>query len=104
MKSYETDSFGARKARDTATVNKLLEKVLENLIKANKKGDKMSYQNLKKIFKEWYKIIIKFPLPSSSLKPLSIEYVDDLYRGISALRTALKKKENSLRHECVWKV
>ena len=46
----------------------------------------------------------KVPLSNSSLKPLSIEYVNDLYRGISALRTALKKKENSLRHECVWKV
>ena len=48
MKSYETDPFGARKARDTAFGNKLPEKVVENLIKTGKKGDKMSYQNLKK--------------------------------------------------------
>ena len=45
MKSYETDPFGARKARATATGNKLPEKVFENLIKTEKKGDKMSYQN-----------------------------------------------------------
>ena len=44
MTSYETDPFGAR-ARATATGNKLPEKVFENLIKADKKGDKMSYQN-----------------------------------------------------------
>ena len=45
MKSYETDPFGARKARATATGNKLPEKVFENLIKTDKEGGKMSYQN-----------------------------------------------------------
>ena len=34
-------------------------------------------------YKEWYVTIIKFILPSSSLKPLSIEYVNDVCRGIS---------------------
>ena len=60
MTSYETDPFGARKARATATGNKLPEKVFDNLIKTDKKGDKMSYQNKKETYKEWYKIIIKF--------------------------------------------
>ena len=30
------------------------------------------------------KTVIKFTLPSSSFKPLSIEYVNDVYRGFSA--------------------
>ena len=55
----------------------------------------MSYQNFKKIFKEWYKIIIKFPLPSSSLKSLSIEYVNDLYRGISANNCSKEERGQS---------
>ena len=37
MTSYEIDPFGARKARATATGNKLLEKIFENLIKTEKK-------------------------------------------------------------------
>ena len=45
MTSFETDPFGARKARATGTGNKLPEKIFENLIKTDKKGDKMSYQN-----------------------------------------------------------
>ena len=48
MKSSETDLFSAREARDTTTGKKLPEKVLENLIKTDKEGGKMSYQNLKK--------------------------------------------------------
>ena len=44
MKSYETDPFGARKAKDIATRNKLPEKV-GNFIKTDRKGDKMSYKN-----------------------------------------------------------
>ena len=43
--SYEIDPFGAIKARATAAGNKLPEKFVENLIKTDKKRDKMSYQN-----------------------------------------------------------
>ena len=32
-------------------------------------------------YKEWFKTVIKFTLASLSLKPLSIEYVNDMYRG-----------------------
>ena len=39
---------------------------------------------VKETYKEWFKTVIKFTLPSSSFKPLSIEYVNDVYRGISA--------------------
>ena len=39
---------------------------------------------VKETYKEWFKTVIKFTLPSSSLKPLSTEYVNDMYRGISA--------------------
>ena len=91
MKSYETDPFGARKA----TGNKLLEKFFENLIKRDKKGDKMSYQNEKETYKEWYKIIIKFTLPSNSLKSLSVEYVNDLYRGVSANNCSKEERGQS---------
>ena len=38
----------------------------------------------KETCKEWFKTVKKFTLPGSSLKPLSIEYVNDVYRGISA--------------------
>ena len=38
---------------------------------------------VKKTCKEWFKIVMKFTLPSSSLKPLSKEYVNDVYQGIS---------------------
>ena len=69
MKSYGTDLFDARKARDTATGNKLPETVLENLIKTGKKRRQDKLSKLKKTYKKWYKIIIKFTLPSSSIKP-----------------------------------
>ena len=39
---------------------------------------------VKETYKEWFKTVIKFTLPSSSFKPLSIEYVNDVYQGISA--------------------
>ena len=39
---------------------------------------------VKDTYKEWIKTVIKFTLPISSLKPLSIEYVNDVYRGFSA--------------------
>ena len=40
-------------------------------------------------------------MPSVSLKPLSLEYENDVYQGI---RTAVETKEDNLRHECVCKV
>ena len=46
-------------------------------------------------YKEWYMTIIKFILPSSSLKPLSIEYVNDLYWGISAKNCSREKRAQS---------
>ena len=33
---------------------------------------------VKETYKEWFKIVVEFTLPSSSLKPLSIEYVNDI--------------------------
>ena len=39
---------------------------------------------VKETYKEWFKTVIKFTLPSGSLKPLLIQYVNDVYRGISA--------------------
>ena len=39
---------------------------------------------IKQTYKECFKTVIKFTLPSSNLKPLSIEYLNDVYRGISA--------------------
>ena len=52
------------------------------------KGTKVTY-------KEWYKKIIKFILPSSSLKPLSVKYVNDVYRGISAKNCSSKETGQS---------
>ena len=46
-------------------------------------------------YKEWFKTVIKFTLPSSSLKPLSIEYVNDVYRGISAKNCSREEREQS---------
>ena len=39
---------------------------------------------VKEIYKECFNTHIKFTLPNSTLKPLSIEYLNDMYRGISA--------------------
>ena len=38
---------------------------------------------VKKTNKEWFKAVMKFTLPSSNLKTLSIEYVNDVPQGIS---------------------
>ena len=58
---------------------------------------------VKETFKEWFKTVVKFTLPSSSLKPLSIEYVNDVFK-VLVLRAALEMKEDNLRHEYTWKV
>ena len=39
---------------------------------------------VKQTYKEWFNNDIKFTLPNSSLQPLSIEYLNDMYQGISA--------------------
>ena len=39
---------------------------------------------VKKTYIKWFKTVLKFNLTSSSLKPLSTEYVNNMYRGISA--------------------
>ena len=44
----------------------------------------MTAIKVKETFKEWFKTVVKFTLPSSSLKPLSIENVNNLCRVISA--------------------
>ena len=50
-----------------------------------------------------FKTVIKFTLPSNSLKPLSIEYVNDINQGISA-NNDLDMKEYNLKHGCTCKV
>ena len=50
---------------------------------------------IKETCKEWFKKVIKFTLPSSSLRPLSIEYVNDMYRGISAKNCSRDKRGQS---------
>ena len=52
-------------------------------------------RGIKVTYKEWYKIIIKFTLPSSGLKPLSVKYVNDAYRGISAKNCSKKERGQS---------
>ena len=47
---------------------------------------------VKETYKEWFKTAIKFTLPSNSLKPLSIECVNDVYRGISAKNCSREKR------------
>ena len=39
---------------------------------------------VKETYKEWYKAVINFILPRRSWKPLSIEYMNDVYQCISA--------------------
>ena len=41
------------------------------------------------------KTVLKFTLPNSSLKKLSIEYVNDVYRGISAMNCFRDEKGQS---------
>ena len=50
---------------------------------------------VRETYKEWFKTVIKFTLSSSSLKPLSIEYVNDVYRGISAKNCSRDEREKS---------
>ena len=38
---------------------------------------------VKETFKEWFKTVVKFTLPSSSWKSLSVEGVNDVHRGNS---------------------
>ena len=42
--------------------------------------------------KEWFRTVITFILPNGSLKPLSIEYVNDAYRRISAKNCSRDKR------------
>ena len=68
--------------------------------------DTMSVMRVIKVeetFKEWFKKVIKFTLQSNNLKPLSIGYANDVYRGISAKNCSEMKKDN-LRHEYTCKV
>ena len=50
---------------------------------------------IKVTYKECYKKIIKFILPSSSLKPLSVKYVNDVHRGFSAKNCSRKERGQS---------
>ena len=50
---------------------------------------------VKETYKEWFKTDIKFNLPSSRLKPLSTEYVNDVYRGISAKNCSRDERRQS---------
>ena len=52
-------------------------------------------RGIKVTYKKWYMTIIKFTLPSSSLKPLSIKYANDVYRGISAKNCSRKERGQS---------
>ena len=52
-------------------------------------------RGIKVTYKEWYMTIIKFILLSSSLKPLSVKYVNDLHQGISAKNCSKKERGQS---------
>ena len=52
-------------------------------------------KGIKATYKVWYKKIIKFILPSSCLKPLSVKYVNDVYGGISAKSCSRKERGQS---------
>ena len=62
-------------------------------------------KGIKVTYKVWYKKIIKFILPSSCLKPLSVKYVNDVYGAISAKMGKIvlfpERKEDNLRHKCI---
>ena len=55
MKSYGTDPFGAGKAKDLATKNKLPEKVVKNLIETGKIRDVRFRKRFGKQFQSWEK-------------------------------------------------
>ena len=60
--------------------------------------DAMSIMRVIKVretYKEWFKTVTKFTLPNSSLKPLSTEYVNDMYRGISVKNCSRDEKGQS---------
>ena len=60
--------------------------------------DTMSVMRVIKVeetFKEWFKKVIKFTLQSNNLKPLSIGYANDVYRGISAKNCSRDEKGQS---------
>ena len=50
---------------------------------------------VRKTYKDWFKAVIKFTLRSSILKPLSIEYMNDTYRDISAKSCSRDKRGQS---------
>ena len=58
---------------------------------------------VKETCKEWFKTVIKSTLPSSRLKPLSTEYVNDMYRGIRS-NNCSRDERRHLRHECTCNV
>ena len=50
---------------------------------------------VKETYKERFKTVVKFTLPRSSLTPLSTEYVNDMYQGISAKNCSRDEKGQS---------
>ena len=50
---------------------------------------------VRETYKEWFKTVIKFTLPSSSLKPLTTEHVNDMYRGINVKNCSRVEKGQS---------
>ena len=57
---------------------------------------------VKETYKEWFKTVIKFTLPNSSLNPLSIMWT--ICIEVLVLKTALEMKEDNLRQDCTCKV
>ena len=55
MRSYGTDPFGAGKAKDLATKNKLAEKVVKNLIETDKIRAERFGKKFEKQFQSWKK-------------------------------------------------
>ena len=52
---------------------------------------------VKETYKEWFKTV-KFTLSSSSLNPLSAEYVNDIYRCITAKNCSRDEKGQPEAH------
>ena len=53
---------------------------------------------VKETYKEWFKTVIKFTLSSSSLNPLLAEYVNDIYRCITAKSCSRDEKGQPETH------
>ena len=53
---------------------------------------------VKETYKEWFKTVIKFTLSSSSLNPLLAEYVNDIYRCITAKNCSRDEKGQPETH------